>query len=451
MCCAAFCTTFVACESRPKEETEIIYKPSSLENAVDLGEMDFSAWSGEGADSDDREIKSDKIAGEIKSVFLSSDVNYENNLYKDGKVNIANEENEVKTVDVVICTDSVSENVYLATLSVYTRLITSVKDLRMFDQGTEPSEWRKISGCYALTKNLTDINYLYNSASIYILNYYAVIGTTEEEANNKFGYLVDGEGNFVKEGEIVQYANACSLFGFAGCFDGRGYTLTFSCGAGLFNQLLLGSEVKNVAFKDISVLSSSSHNSPWHDYGRRGPIGYSWEDGNFTKAQVNISDVYISLDKSCFDEGHSEYTKGISILPTSLSGSIAFSNVFVDVNYNYASTDTDEVKDTVKSKNNWYLLSRARYLKDGFTPFSNVLTVIKNKYYENDDYVTPFYLVGDTTKNDKYFQEEYYNENLLVFEDYDEVKESISSEALKAFDNDYWDITKGYPRWKKAI
>ena len=314
LCCFSFSVALAGCAvaqtpsvsesgtsgEKPEESEGSVYKPESLDNAISLGEMDFSAWNGEGADFDDREIKSDKLLGNIKAVYLSSDANYENNLYKDEKIAIENLENSVKIVDVVICTDHETDNVYLATLNVYTRLITNAKDLRMFDQGSTASEWRKITGCYALTKDVIDPTYIYNLKSIQIQNYYAAPSTPDNDLW-LLGLTRDEDGNLRnEEGEVVQYVNSASMFGFAGSFDGRGHSLTFSCGSGLFNQLLFGAEVKNVAFKEINIHSGPSSAPQQHDCRRRSPIGGSFEGYDASAEKIKISNVYISLGETSF-------------------------------------------------------------------------------------------------------------------------------------------------------
>ncbi|MBQ8658769.1 MAG: hypothetical protein IJ506_06505 [Clostridia bacterium] len=455
LCCLSFSVALFGCvgagtptdsgNGTPsvEEPEEPIYKPESLDKAISLGEMDFSAWNGTGADSDDRTIKSDKLLGNVKAVYLSSDVNYENNLYKDEKIAIENFENSVKIVDVVICTDHETDNVYLATLNVYTRLITNAKDLRMFDQGSTASEWRKITGCYALTKNIIDPAYIYNLKSIQIQNYYASPSTPDDDLW-LLGLTRDEDGNLRnEEGEVVQYVNAASMFGFAGSFDGRGHSLTFSCGSGLFNQLLFGAEVKNVAFKEINIHSGPSPASQQHDYMRRSPIGGSFENYDASAEEIKISNVFISLGETSFYE-ENVVTKGCSLLPYANSGMVSLENVVVDVDYEYArlldGADPNR-------KNNFYLMSYARYLADS-DPFTNVFAVVRNQSNENEEYFTPFYQLGNVLSNEKYLQKEYYEEKLPVFETFEDLSDSISDEALIAFDNGFWDISAGYPVWK---
>lgn len=432
-------------ENNGKNETEV-YIPESLENAIHLGTLDFSAWNGDGADSDDREIKSDKISGIIKSVYLASDINYENNLCQNGKVAIENNENSVKAVDVVVCTDHETENVYLATLNVYTRLITNAKDLRMFDQGTIPSDQKKITGCYALTKNIIDPTHAYNLVSIYTRNYYAVTKAPESDLRN-LGYTRDSEGNSWKNGEIVEYADATSRFGFAGSFDGRGYSVTINCGSGLFNQLLFGAEVKNLALKNVNMLSGPSAASQQHDYRRRSPIGSSMENYAETAKKIKISNVYISLGETSFYEVN-VVTKGLSLLPYDKSGMIALENVIVDVDY--ANARLLEKGETINPKNEFYLVSYARHLKtNGFAPYTNVFTIVRNQDYDNEEYFTPFYLTDNISAEGIYLSKDYYKENLSVYETWEDFAYDISEEALSSFDNEFWNISGGYPAWRK--
>ncbi|MBQ8657885.1 MAG: hypothetical protein IJ506_02020 [Clostridia bacterium] len=114
--------------------------------------------------------------------------------------------------------------------------------------------------------------------------------------------------------------------GFDGIFDGLGHSITIKTGGGLFNALLEGVVIRNVAFKDIQVYTQ--------DKAVHNPIGdatttsYLYPSDNGKKG--SISNVYISFDKSAYDYKH-------SALPTR-SGWLDMENIVVDLDYTGATT-----------------------------------------------------------------------------------------------------------------
>lgn len=240
-----------------------------IDNSVKIAKnIVFSGWTGAEVDNDevkDQTIVCNEIEGTISAVYLVSDIMQTNNLYNavTGKVAITNDTNEPLKQEVYIVTDKTQ---YRATLEVYTRVLTSAADLRMFNQTAD--DYRVITGCYALGDDIVDTEFTYGET---------IVATS---VTNWYTY------------------------GFGGTFDGKGHYITYTCGQyGLFGQFAPGAVVKNVAFNDVvlevaankaGLLLARGLNLGYLTVANSGYNGYN-------DICVSISNVYISVGASWFD------------------------------------------------------------------------------------------------------------------------------------------------------
>lgn len=169
-------------------------------------------------------------------------------------------------------------------------------------------------------------------------DYSIYIPTWLEQGTKTGHYVVANDINNVGTNvyAAINYANAASLrtngnisanwktIGFNGVFDGLGHSLTFRTGGGLFNGLLEGVQIRNVALKDILIHADNEQHFS--------PLGSGAAVAGCDK-KGSISNVYISLSAN-------SYNKKVSILPNQ-AGWIEMENIVVDLDYSNAPTLAD--------------------------------------------------------------------------------------------------------------
>ena len=149
---------------------------------------------------------------------------------------------------------------------LYTYTSNMHEYLGMFNQSS--SDYKVITGCYALGDDIVDTEFTY--------------------------------------GETIMATSVTNwyTYGFGGTFDGKGHYITYTCGQyGLFGQFAPGAVVKNVAFNDVALevaankaglLLARGLNLGYLTVANSGYNGYN-------DICVSISNVYISVGASWFD------------------------------------------------------------------------------------------------------------------------------------------------------
>ncbi|MBQ8657882.1 MAG: hypothetical protein IJ506_02005 [Clostridia bacterium] len=334
---------------------------------------------------------------------------------------------------------------YRVPLDVCTKVLFTAEDLKIFDHGTEP--WNgpgKIEGYYVLG---ADIDAGYTD----IFNPNAITCENTNSSITKDTY---------------------ALYGFAGTFDGMGHSLTFKCYAGLFNNLLDGFIIRNVAFKDILI----HNNGAAYDKEKATVIGSGQTHPNATQYKLfgTISNVYISFAKE-------SYSKRFSIMPDR-GGAIEQKNIVVDLDYanapEYETGATVEKADAI-----YYNYYECHNDSDDTTraQTDNINIFLRN-YDETKSYFRPFYLfrslptAGCSSFGERFTDEAYaakpyghvwYNfiteygqyDSYADFANGTQAKKAnggtnwytiTAKERLDKFaESGFWDITNGYPVWKE--
>lgn len=293
-----------------------------VDNSVKIKEkIVFSGYDGDDADNDDvkdQTIYCDEIKGTIQAVYLDTDTLREKNLYiaTTGKVNLTNDTNVPVDYKVHIIT---TKNEYSATLEVYTRVLTSAADLRIFDQGSYTNGFALVEGAFALGNDIVDIEHSYNTQVLY--------GWTTLASKDSKYYDAD------------YYKN----YGFKGTFDGKGHYVSITSGVGLFNQIVpidydngICSVIKNVAFKDCKIARSNdgSANGLYMNttFLATGENFYLYGNGANNKKLVEISNVYISVGEDYFNKPrHDKMDNTASILMFGDRNNIDYKNVVVEL------------------------------------------------------------------------------------------------------------------------
>lgn len=374
----------------------------------------FSSWNGYGATDNDQKISCTEIEGNIQGVYYTTDINKENNLYNadTGKVNIVNLSNAVEYKKVVIVTD---KNVYKATLEVYTRVITTVDELKMFN--IELDKATTITGSYALGANIVD-----NSGFVF--------------NENCLNALAGGDN---KDDDWYTY-------GFAGTFDGKGHYITITVGTGgLFNQLLDGAVVKNLGMIDLSLDSAANS-------GVALAIGsnlykYATLNGKnpITSVFVNIADTYISVNGTWFDKKWSTGKKDES-------GKLIYANYTgilvgdcANVDYKNVIVEIEVPKDDEGNDAEYTyapdLLKQSLYNESSNAGFENVYVIGKSVEGTNANDTTDLYsyFAIDSVKS-------FVIEGISFYTDYDKFKTEVTN-ANTVFTNDCWLVIDGVPTW----
>lgn len=377
-----------------------------VDNSIKLEEnIVFSSWTGYGADENDQKIVSGQIQGEIQGVYLSTDILRENNLYDadSGKINIVHISNEVLYQNVLIVTD---QNEYRATLEVYTRVLTTVDELKTFHQEIDSA--KVVSGSYALGANIVD--------------------TTGFVFNPKVLSSLYG-----KDEDWFRY-------GFEGTFDGKGYYMTLTLGeGGLFNQLLVGAVVKNMALIDTTLAADA-------------PKGVALANGSNLyslsvelrkpgQPLVEVSDVYISINETWFDKKWvmsrdpatnmpSAYTNYTGILISDCA-SVNYKNVLVEI----------ETPDEYEFAPD--LLQKSLYSATTTAGFENVYVISESTQGTTEHNTTGLYSywASEAAKS-------YTLEGVSLYTDYTAFKADVTN-ANDIFTSDCWLVVDGVPTWLK--
>ena len=373
-----------------KEDGSLIWS-ALVDNRIAITKpIVFSGYTGTDADANDQAIKCAELEGTIVGVYLATDVDMENNYYDatTGKVNLTNASNTPMEYSVIIET---TENEYRATLEVWTRVLYTKEDLRMFDQGTSADGLRKIVGCYALGADIVDTEITYNQKSI------AGFGTSSSKWYDR---------------------------GFAGTFDGKGHYVTFKCVNGLFNYVLYGAEIRNVAFVDIAtstggtVLGSGTGLYYQYTNNTKDELGLTSDD-----MVVNVSNVYMSLGEGWYNNS----TASILVGDGDARKHVSYENVIIELSAPPA--DYTAAPDLV-SKIATFSAGETAF-KAGFT---NVYVVGATTNADTDAKRTDLYkTVGGVIVT---------TDGVKMGTDY-----SVIANADTIFTSDCWTIVDGKPVW----
>lgn len=155
------------------------------------------------------------------------------------------ETREVQPVELTINTQN---KVYIVKLKVYSKVITTAKDLQYFNQTLSGNAHNSYDGYYILANSVEDFSGVYNNAP-----------------DNNHG-----------------------LKPFTGTFDGNGYSVSAKVNKGLFGVLGHGAVIKNLAFTDMQVTVEDAYTCTAII------AGYI---SNSTDVAV-VKDVYISIDET---------------------------------------------------------------------------------------------------------------------------------------------------------
>ena len=364
---------------------------NALDWVENLGTGMFSGWlddaAGYDVDTDgDNQVLPFNIDGTVTGVYLKEnissevDLTAENNLYANGKVNITNTSTraiEYKTILI----QTAEGNFYEAQLEVYTRIINSKEDLRMFDLDSATTT-RTFTGYYALGNDIVDTEATYNS----------------------------------------NYKSGCY---FQGILDGKGHSLTFTTTVGLFGYQFRGastnsSTVKNINFKDCTITANT------------GTYQSSLLGCTYNAAPLYLQNLSVSLSDATYNN-LIEKNKDSHILmydAVTSGNPIVCQNVIVEFDYSKLPTAEETstyvinvVSKLRKNTSNFYVVA-LNY--DATKTYSRTLNLIGNES-SNAGTVTKYGSYGD-------------------FKTYFESTEGQT--ALATFTT-YWDVTAGYPVWKK--
>ena len=373
---------------------------NKVEWAEGLGTGMFSGWldNAEGYDVDtdgDNQVLPFDIDGTVTGVYLKenvstdADLTEENNLYANGKVNITNTSTkaiENKTIFI----QTADGALYEATLEVYTRIINSKEDLRMFDLDSA-TNGRFLTGYYALGSDIVDNEEVYNS-----VNY----GTSY----------------------------------FEGVFDGKGHSLTFTTVGGLFGKIegATGLAIKNVNFKDCTIKQNTQYG-----YAQT-LIGYLSSSSWF-----NLQNLSISLSEQTYQNFKDDSAPNLYVVAYDMVNAganfLLCTNVMVEIDYNKMPTAeaTSETKFI-------YVVSQLRENTSNFN-------VVALNYDETKTYARELVLIEDMTEIAGGHPSSF---DVTKYDSYDDLKtyyETAENGAteLAAFDTTYWDVSAGYPVWKE--
>ena len=371
---------------------------NALDWVEDLGTGMFSGWddnaTGYDVDTDgDNQVLPFNIDGTVTGVYLKenvstdADLTEENNLYANGKVNITNTSTraiEYKTILI----QTAEGKLYEARLEVYTRIINSEEDLRMFDLDSA-TNGRFLKGYYALGSDIVDNEEVYNSVN-------------------------------------------CGTSYFEGVFDGKGHSLTFTTVGGLFGKIQGATymAIKNVNFKDCTITQNTQ-------YGHAQTlIGYLSDSSRF-----NLQNLSISLSEQTYQNFKDDSAPDLYVVAYDNIQTVHFincTNVMVEIDYSKIPTaeTTSETKFiTIISK-----------LRNGTSNFNVVaLNYDDTKMYARSVKLLDVTEIADgslgsvaVTKYDSY----------EALKEHYETAENGATE-LATFDTTYWDVSKGYPVWKE--
>lgn len=411
-----------------------------VDNSVKIEEkIVFSGYAGADADNDDvkdQTIYCDEIEGTIQAVYLDTDTLRETNLYNatTGKVNLTNDTNVPVDYKVHIIT---TKNEYSATLEVYTRVLTSAADLRIFDQGSYANGYALVEGAFALGNDIVDTEHSYNTNGLMSYHDDSNIGGTSATNHN---------------GDTVWYAD----YGFKGTFDGFGHYVTIKSGAGLFGQILpidldngVYSVIKNVAFKDCELTTSLNVSGP-NAYSYTSCLAYG---GNFyylssfhsasNKKLVEVSNVYISLGSSYYNipRHDNAYSMTAALISNDINN-VEYNNVVVEL--------SDPPADKHTASPNLFITSEAATMNDNL--FNNVYLIGKT---------TDANVYGETTQSNSGVDVQLKLSRVLSDADTNSTPptnvglytdttawKTAETDLAEKFTSDCWTIVDGVPVWK---
>ena len=372
-----------------------------------LGTGMFSGWTDvtEGFETDtdgDNQVLPFDIGGTIKGVYLKESISTvedftdENNLYKDGKVDISNTATraiEYKTV--IIQTEE--GNLYEATLEIYTRIINSKEDLRMFDFDTATTK-RTLTGYYALGSDIVDTEEIYNTT--YSTKSY-----------------------------------------FQGVFDGKGHSLTFKTVGGLFSNKIKGAGnlfVKNVNFKDCTITVNKDN-----------PSAHTLIGSLDSSSTVTLQNVSVSLSEQTYTNFAEDTAPNLYVVAYdnvqnrenktegNLTSFINCINVMVEIDYN----KIPEAETTSETK----FITIISKLRNGTSNFN---VVVLN--YDDTKTYARFVKLLDVTDLTEVSMG---STAVTQYDSYEALKTyfDANASALATFDTTYWDVENGYPVWKEMV
>ncbi|MBQ8658768.1 MAG: hypothetical protein IJ506_06500 [Clostridia bacterium] len=320
---------------------------SALDWAESLGTGMFSGWldDTEGFETDtdgDNQVLPFDIDGTVTGVYLKenisseADLTSENNLYANGKVNITNTSTRAIEYTTILI-QTAEGDFYEATLEVYTRIINSKEDLRMFDSDSKGNSSNvTLSGYYALGCDIVDTEQIYNDVGSF---------------NTKWI--------------------------FQGIFDGMGHSLTFKAGNGLFGVMIKGAStdsttIKNVNFKDCTITAASDATFA------SSLLGYT-----NSAAPTYLTNLSVSLSDATYTNLISAKKNNYILICNESNAKVTCTNVMVK--FDYSKLEADTVSDY-----KIYLVSKIS------TSTSNTCVVALN-YDETKTYARSFEIFGDTT------------------------------------------------------
>ncbi|MBQ8658766.1 MAG: Ig-like domain-containing protein [Clostridia bacterium] len=372
---------------------------NEVEWAESLGTGMFSGWldetEGFATDKDgDNQVLPFDIDGTVTGVYLKenissdADLTPENNLYANGKVNITSTSTRAIEYTTILI-QTAEGDFYEATLEVYTRIINSKEDLRMFDLDSA-TDGRALTGYYALGSDIVDTEEVYNSVN-------------------------------------------CGTSYFQGVFDGKGHSVTFTTVGGLFGKIKGSGSmaIKNVNFKDCTVTTSK-------EYGyARTLIGYL-----SSSSYLYLQNLSISLSEQTYQNFKDDSAPNLYVVAYDMinegANFVVCTNVMVEVDYNKMPT-----ADATSETKFIYIVSQLRKNTSNFN-------VVALNYDSTKTYARSLVLIEDekiiTGSHPSSF-------DVTEYASYDKLKEYYATEAgqaaLAKFDTTYWDVSLGYPVWKK--
>ena len=369
-----------------------------------LGTGMFSGWDdnteGYTVDTDgDNQVLPFDI-GTVKGVYMADDIYYaedletKENLYVGGKVKFTNTSTRaLEYKDVIIQT--VEGNLYEATLEIYTRIINSKEDLRMFDFDAATTT-RTLTGYYALGSDIVDTEEIYNTT--YSTKSY-----------------------------------------FQGVFDGKGHSLTFKTVGGLFSNKIKGAGnlfVKNVNFKDCTITVNKDN-----------PSAHTLIGSLDSSSTVTLQNVSVSLSEQTYTNFAEDTAPNLYVVAYdnvqnrenktegNLTSFINCINVMVEIDYN----KIPEAETTSETK----FITIISKLRNGTSNFN---VVVLN--YDDTKTYARFVKLLDVTDLTEVSMG---STAVTQYDSYEALKTyfDANASALATFDTTYWDVENGYPVWKE--